>query len=472
MSPTPKMTNLDRTLPALLLAGLLALDGCTLRKYQPAPIVPTANAVRLESRTLDDPGLREFLHKNNAETGASWDLNRLTLAAFYYSSELDAVRARLQEAQAAIMTAGARPNPSISAAPGVSGSPESPWLFIFDFDVPIETAGKRGFRVQQAQHLSESARLELAQVGWQIRGRIRAALLDHFLALQHSALLNTERTLRTQAMSPLVNPLASRRVPRPELDAAQIELATLNLAIRTIEGDAAQSRAAIAAVIGVPIAALDHIQFEWLNWQKPAPADGLSLDTIERAAVVNRVDLRRMLAEYAAAESALQLEIAKQRPDLVLGPGYDFDEGHHKFRLGVSLTLPIFDRNQGPIRAAEARRQEIAAQFLSIQSQIIGESAKALAGYKSAILELHDVDESLASLHAQRERMARASFDAGASDRLDLVGIQIQGAVAMRARQDALRRAQVSLGALEDALQHPIQPAIALPEIPERRGQP
>ena len=59
-----------------------------------------------------------------------------------------------------------------------------------------------------------------------------------------------------------------------------------------------------------------------------------------------------MLAEYQASQSALQLEIARQYPDVQLGPGYEFDQGDNKWMLGLGVTLPVFNQNQGAIAAA------------------------------------------------------------------------------------------------------------------------
>jgi hypothetical protein len=71
------------------------------------------------------------------------------MAALYFSPTLDAARARVAEAEAAIVSAGARPNPSLGISPGI----RSPYLFSLEFAVPIETAGKRGYRVESARSL-------------------------------------------------------------------------------------------------------------------------------------------------------------------------------------------------------------------------------------------------------------------------------------------------------------------------------
>src|SRR5690242_7919833 len=163
--------------------GAWILAGCAARRYQSAPIVPTESASRLESRNLADPGLQAFLEESVGHPVApwppkTWDLGTLSLAALYFSPTLDAARARVAEAEAALVTAGARPNPSLSVAPGIP----SPYLLTLDFAIPIETAGKRGHRVASARSLEHAARFDLADSAWKVRSGVRTALLNYLLA--------------------------------------------------------------------------------------------------------------------------------------------------------------------------------------------------------------------------------------------------------------------------------------------------
>ncbi|HET7213457.1 MAG TPA: hypothetical protein VFL79_07715, partial [Terriglobia bacterium] len=72
----------------LALAAAAALTACAPAvRYHPKPIAPAASAERLESRTLDDPGLRQFMeenlrHKLSAWPQPAWGLRDLTLAAY------------------------------------------------------------------------------------------------------------------------------------------------------------------------------------------------------------------------------------------------------------------------------------------------------------------------------------------------------------------------------------------------------
>jgi outer membrane protein, heavy metal efflux system len=452
----------------LYLFVALISTGCAARRYQPAPIVPTETASRLETRNLADPGLHAFVEKyvGHAVTAwppQTWDSATLYLAGLYFSPVLDAARARVAESQAAIVSAGARPNPSLSITPGVP----SPYLFNLDFSVPIETAGKRGHRIQSARSLDQAARFDLADSAWKVRSGVRLALLNYFLAARSLDLLRSEETIRGEQVNLLQQRLSVGEIPRPTVDLARIELSKAHLAINTVEGQLAEAKTGLAASIGIPVAGLEGFEFSWTDLDSPPTTESLSPEEIQRDAVLNRLDVRRSLSQYAAAEADLQLEISKQYPDLQIGTGYTYEETNNFFTLGLSTILPLFNRNQGPIAEAEARRKEAAASFLEKQAQVIAGGERALALYKAALKELTGVDQTLNKLQDSQLRMMQQSVQLGEDDRLSLNGVQLQSSILARARLDALARAQGALGELEDAVQRPLDPSDAFSITPE-----
>ena len=459
-----------KSLLACLFVGTCVFTGCAVRRYQPAPIVPTESASRLESRSLADTGLHSFVEENVGHPLASWppevwDLRTLSLAALYFSPALDSGRARVMEAQAAVVTAGGRPNPSLSVAGGIP----NPYLFNLDFAVPIETAGKRSHRIQSARSLEQAARFELADAAWKAHSSVRLGLLNYLLASQSLKLLRSEENVRTQQIRLLEQRFAVGEIPRPEVDLARIELSKTHLGISNAEGQLAQAKAMLAASIGIPTTAVEGLHFSWVDFDSPPSAESLSSAQIQREAVLNRLDVRRFLAQYAAAEADLQLEISKQYPDVQIGPGYTFEERNNFFTLGLSTTLPLFNRNQGPIAEAEARRKGAEASFLERQAQVIAEGERALALYVAALKELEEADRSLRTLQEGRLQMAERAVQIGQEDRLSLIGVQIETSVVSRARLDALTRAQSALGELEDAVQRPLDPSDIFCVSPDSR---
>jgi outer membrane protein, heavy metal efflux system len=449
------------------LAGILSLAGCAAQRYQAAPIVASASAARFESRNLADSGLQLFVEQNLGHTvspwpPATWDLQTLSLAALYFNPALDSARARVAGSEAALVTAGARPNPTFSIAPGIP----SPYLLTLDFAIPIETAGKRGHRIQAARSLDQASRFDLADSAWTVRNAVRAALLNYIIASQTLELFRPEEKARQDQVNILERIFSAGEIPRQNVDLARIELSKAHLAISTTEGQIDEARAALAGAVGIPVAGLRGAQFSWPGVDSPPNAESLSLEEVQREAVVNRLDIRRALAQYAAAEAGLQLEIAKQYPDINIGPGYTYEETHSFFTLAASSTIPLFNRNQGPIAEAEARRKEAAAAFRERQVQVIARSERALAVYTAALKELSEA-ESLRKLQDNQMRITQQAIRSGTDIRLNLDSVEIQVWLLARARLDALARAQKALGELEDAVQKPLDPGGVFNITPE-----
>jgi outer membrane protein TolC len=453
------------------LFGVFLLAGCAVQRYRPAPIVASATASAFASRNLADPGLQSFEEQNlghplSSWPPNSWDLQTLSLAALYFSPALEPARARIAGTEASLVTAGARPNPSVSIAPGIP----SPYLLTLDISFPIETAGKRGHRIQRAHSLDQAARLDLADTAWTIHSGVRTALLNYLLASRTLESFRSEEKVREDQVDILEQIFSAGEIPRQSVDLARIELSKTHVAIITAEGQVSETKAALAAVVGLPVAALQSADFSWPNIDAPPSSESLSAEQVQRDAVLNRLDLRRSLAQYAASEAGLQLEIAKQYPDINIGPGYTYEETHSFFTVLFSTTVPLFNRNQGPIAEAEARRKEAAAAFLERQAQVTAKSERALAVYTAALKELAEA-ESLRKLQETQLQIMQQTIRAGADNRLSLDNIEIQSWVLARARLDALARAQKALGDLEDAVQRPLAPGDMFPMNPESTTQ-
>jgi outer membrane protein TolC len=433
---------------------LVALSGCV--RYQPKPIYPARLEKDFRSRTLDAPGLRAYAEAHRRPPGA-WppaelDLAALTLVACYYHPELDVARARVRLAEAALITAGARPNPSLATGAGYSNSPESPIVFQFEAGLLIETARKRSHRLLRAQKLIEVSKLALTEAAWQARSRVRAALTDRVLALRRLEVLEAEEKARAEAVAVLKQRLKVGEVSRPDVDAVRAELSNVRVATHAAKGQAAESLVRLAAAAGLPVATLAHVPVRWAEEAPPA-LEALPLARVQEAGLLNRIDVRRLLLEYDALEAALQLEIARQYPDFQLLPGHSFEEGHYRITLGLALPLPLRRHTRGPIAEAEARRLEGRARFLALQAQAIAEMESALARYGAALEEFQECERQLLVLQRERERAVRRAVEVGEEDRLALAGVRVQTAVLAKTRVEALAKAQAALGALEDAVQ-------------------
>ena len=442
--------------------GIVLLAGCA--HYQPQPIAPEKMAAQFESHRLDDPGLKKFLEQNLGrelttwpQTG--WDLPELSLVAFYFHPTLEVARDQWLVALAGLKTAGARPNPSVTVTPGYDSQIPgnySPWLVPVSFDIPIETAGKRGKRIAEAEKIAESARWDFVSAIWKIRSDVRASLLDFTIAGQRADLLQQQFSVQQQILKLLQQRLDAGEISRPELTAAQIALNKMQLDLSDAQSKKSDARSSLAEALGLSEAALDG---EELNFDYSSPdTNALTSSGARTLALRTRADILGALADYAAAEADLRLEIAKQYPDLHFGPGYAWNNGNagdNQWSLGLTLELPILDQNQGPIAEAEARRKLAAAKFVELQSQVIGEIDRAVAGWRVAEEQLKTGNELLAS-GQQQQKSAQAQLEVGVADQLDSLNAQLDLDSASLAQLENEDQLQEALGQLEEALQSPL----------------
>ncbi|MBW4057301.1 MAG: TolC family protein, partial [Proteobacteria bacterium] len=204
----------------LLCIVLLLLSGCAT--YHPHPVAPAALMAAFEARTLDSPELRRYI---DAHCGSGvcapgvWNLQTLTLAAFYFSPLLDSARARYGSSQAAIQSAGERPNPALKFPLGYTAnakSGESPYTFGLGLDIPIETAGKRGYRLTQARQISNAARSDIGTVAWQVRSRLRGHMLGFYAATRRARILERQIVTQQEIAAMLDKRLAVGAASAPE----------------------------------------------------------------------------------------------------------------------------------------------------------------------------------------------------------------------------------------------------------------
>jgi len=440
------------------LLTVLLTSGCA--HYQSKPLNPIQSASTFEARTLDDPGLNDFVRRAGQTTNwppVSWNFETLTFVALYYHPNLEVARAQMRVSSAAITTAGGRPNPILSVIPGYSAnSPAgvSPWFPLATLDVPIETAHKRMHRISHANELAEASRLNVYSTAWQVRGSLRAALVEHSFVQQRIELLEKQVQSQRELVTLLEQRLAAGMIAAPEVAPARVGLLKALAELANASSQVATSRSAVAQALGLPLKALAGIAIETSG---AFAADGFQKFTsaeARNAALQSRPDILAALSEYAASEAALQLEIAKQYPDVHLSPGYQFDQGEHKWSLGLSMELPVLNRNQGPIAEALEKRSESSARFLALQAKVTGEIDRALQTYSAAQDQLRNSQAVLESEQKQSAALEEA-LKAGGADQFEVMSIRLETSIARLAMLDGHYKVQQSLGQLEDAFQIP-----------------
>jgi outer membrane protein TolC len=336
-----------------------------------------------------------------------------------------------------------------------------------NLDWPIETAGKRGARVAQARHLSESARLTIAATAWQVRSQLRGSVLDFASATRREALLRRQLAVQERVVASLEQRRDAGALASSEITPTRLLLQKVRLDLSEAQRQQAEAHARVAESIGVPVSALTGIEIAYDLTSPNADLDRLTSSEVRRQALHGRADVLAALSDYAASESALQIEIAKQYPDIHLNTGYEYDQGLQKWGLlGFGVELPLLNRNEGPIAQAEARRKQAAVRFEALQAKVIADIDRGLAVYQVAAKSRAGAAALLATQRKQQAAVEQ-QLKAGAADRLDVLTAQLELATSELAVEDGQTKLHQALGALEDAVQRPLA---TWPDLEQGRG--
>jgi cobalt-zinc-cadmium efflux system outer membrane protein len=138
-------------------------------------------------------------------------------------------------------------------------------------------------------------------------------------------------------------------------------------------------------------------------------------------AEANRPDLISARHGINRAGAEVELERRKARPQVAVQPGWSYLNQEHitgfrngsLFDIGISTTLPFTDRNQGNIRKARSREQELRRTYEANRADALAEVETAVLNYQDAVEHLgFNTPETLKAAHDLRKNM-EAAYRAG-----------------------------------------------------------
>lgn len=442
---------------------IVTLGGCTrsllYQRYEPARLEarPLAVVGDFNGRRLDDPELLEFLRTAGAaSTDGGWSPRQLALVALARHPDLTVARAELAAAWAAERSAGLRSEPSTSAgverATAADEGKSSHWSFSLTSGLTFETGGKRAARRARARAVSLEARLRLDMTGWDVAQE--AALAAHLLVATTRAVVDAD--VEASATREVVTLLRARYAEgRVTLaDVAQAESEGRSAALASAQSRLARSEVAgsLARALGIPLSVIDTLTL------RPPVEDAVgacraataSADSLYAVALLHRFDLGVALTEYAVTEVDLRMEIARQFPDLVIGPGIGWDQGVVRWVLGFGTPAIPRDRNRGPIAQAQARRSAQAGRVRATQDSV-------LAGVDAARTACEAIGSEVAAADSVRRSvqhtvaLAEAAYARGETGQTEVALAHLARLRAVRATHQAMDRGALAGIALETA---------------------
>mgnify|MGYP000123801755 FL=1 len=349
-------------------------------------------------------GLSQDKRRLSSESYVSNDgltVEQLVELAKKHRLDLMALKQNLEIAKAKILQARSFPNPTLDveyASPRfLGGEPEK------DFSVGIsqsfETAGKRGRRIQVAVLEFSKTQVEISELERKIGAEVRMAYVE---ALAKARQLDTLEKL-IQANEQIILLTEARM--------KQGDVAPLDVSLIKVETDKLRSQALLTKneleikilqlknLIGIDLS--ESIKIKPQS-QRPPRLD-LGLTDLINIALKERPDLKILRLQEEIADKkiglakanaipnvngSLQFSTKKQIVDLpanINGVGLDKDK---ELKFGVSIKIPIFNRNQAEIISATSEMVQSRHNREYLESLIKQEVTIAYRKYRAAVERL------------------------------------------------------------------------------------
>ena len=402
---------------------------------------------------------------------SAWGLDELTLCALFYHTDLDVAKQQLALANLALQTAGTKRNPAINADIAHSNQKNGdikPWAYGLSVDIPIATNNKRGFKVEKAKQNAEASRMNFAETAWKLRNQIATDLIAFHQNESETQLFQQELETHNSIANMLEKRVNAGITSRTTLNNVRLLALKTKHSLSKTEAHSKLLKAKLAANIGLTAEQFDDIKIKPLSIESTLQEQATLLETpleakvLQEQALLNRIDIRRNIAQYAAAEAEIKLQAAKQVPDITLSPGVLFEFGDKVWSLGFSSLFNLLRPNTALTEAAKQLRAIQGAQFKNLQATIIAEISQAHAGYQAATQTTKQAKKALTNQAAQEQRM-RKQFNSGLIDKLDLMQYTLNTLVAKQqllATQFALLKVN---NKIENIMQKPLYSNFQLP---------
>lgn len=439
---------------------LILLNACSFQQYQAKPINTAEISTAIENKSPHSPAFQAYLlQRGYAKSNfpiQQWGVDALVDCALFFHPNLAVARAKLRVAQAAEQVAAEKTTPTLNSQLAHSNNANqdiSPYALGLGVDIPIETANKRDIRIEHAQYQSQIAELDIAQTAWQLRQLVVQSLINIEHNQQQIHLLTQALALKTQIVAMQQKRVTLGLSSNVELSMAKLQEHAALAELQSAKQRQSVLRAELANHLGLPLSTVTLMSLQ--PYDNYLASLSNPLENTSATALLNRLDIRIALAQYAMAETKLKLEIAKQYPDLSITPGYAYEFGNQVWSLGISGLLTLLNKNKLAIAEATQLREVEAAQFEALQHHVIAEVSTNHAKLAQAQQDLAQQTALYQQQIANTKRMDK-KFAAGEIDKLELSFAKLEQIEAEKNLVAAKLQRNHAIHQLENALQKPL----------------
>lgn len=400
----------------MVAALVFALSGC--KSYSPQPLtsdavndrleVPADDALRAQTSKIDHPLLKPIEFTNFTKLTP----DQAAVLAVLLNPSLRAIRDERNSAEAQVLTAGILPNPQLSFGEdfpyGGSSDAKTINAYAFGLSWDVTQLITRDAHMRAAKAKSTSVNLDIAWQEWQIAQAAKTAVYD-LAALQKQLQLAKDIKARMDENLQLTRE-GAKSGAKTTLDVAAAEAADQDAYI-TVAGasrDVEHQKLLLNRAMGLPAETNVEIEAIDLPTRLNLPSKQELLEKLED----RRLDLLALRRGYESQEQTLRAQVLAQIPKIGLGFNKDRDaENINTLGFGVTVDIPLFDRNQGAIATETATRQSLFDEYVNRVFQARSDVAAAFSEIGQIEAELAAEMNAVESLKKLVEtyRVARES---------------------------------------------------------------
>lgn len=306
------------------------------------------------------------------EPAAPLTLTQALQLALDANPTLAAARREVDAAAAQALQGSLRPNPEFSYktddASRISRNSS------LEIGLPIEMGGKRDARVRSAELGRQVAQSDLDGRAVKVRAAVIAAFFDVLAAQELAALAADSVQLAQRATDIAAKRVAGGKVSPVEETRARVAEAGVRVTQTQADSELRNARRRLSSLWGNPSPNFSVVQGEVEQLAEPPSADA-----IERRLAASPL-LRRAQHELERRQSLVSLEQSRAVPDFTVHVGVrrTFEAPGDLALFGVSVPLPVANRNQGNILEALRREDKARDELLAAQVALSSDAQQAL----------------------------------------------------------------------------------------------
>ncbi len=407
-----------------------AFTGCV--SYQPLPITqesvrerlstPSTQEIQIQVRAIKHPLLKPVIF--DLSDGLSPD--EAAILAVITNPSLRVARDSRGLATAQVLQAGILPNPQLSSSlesPVGGDTSGKVNAFALGLNWDITSLISRGSEINSARFHAASVDLEIAWKEWQVAEAAKLCVYRLIVAQNRCALAKTAENIAEKACRAVKKAVSLDLKTVPELTAAHALLRKTHASVIEEQSKLIYRKLELNRILGFPSSKSIRIvgKIPRLSKKDIPPLKRLT-NHIEK----NRLDLLALRYGYESQEERLRVAIQQQFPKISLGFTTARDTDRVKtIGAGISISLPILDRNQGRIALKRATRKQLFDEYCSRLFEARANTAKIIEELRGILKQLDNVQKSIYEVRELAKHYQRAA-EYGNADIVDYYPVLLQ----------------------------------------------